>query len=227
MDILTDSREDPASQPVGRPARRLRHRSAAIAVSSVVAGLALGATGVAMAQNGGTSQAPAAASSAALRPATAAPSPSPNDDRRGHMGGMRGMGPGMGALGVAGAPVHGEFVVPKTGGGYQTIVVQRGTVTAVSATSITLKSADGFSQTYAVTADTLVNAARDGISTIKKDATATVQATRSGSSLTAVHVADKSLFDTMRKRFGGRDGGPHGPDGDAVTPSPSATGSST
>ena len=34
----------------------------------------------------------------------------------------------MGAL-------HGEFVVPKQGGGYQTLVVQRGKVTSVSSST--------------------------------------------------------------------------------------------
>jgi hypothetical protein len=45
--------------------------------------------------------------------------------------------------------LHGEFVV-QTQDGTKTLVVQRGTVTAVSATSLTVKSADGFTLTWTV-----------------------------------------------------------------------------
>ena len=44
--------------------------------------------------------------------------------------GKGGFGP-RGEFGLGGA-LHGEFVVPKDGGGYQTIATQRGSVTAVS-----------------------------------------------------------------------------------------------
>ena len=54
-----------------------------------------------------------------------------------------GMGLGMG--------IHGSFVVPKQGGGYQTVDTQVGTVTGVSSTSITVRSVDGFTQTYTST----------------------------------------------------------------------------
>ncbi len=43
---------------------------------------------------------------------------------------------------------HGEVVV-QTKQGDKTVDVQRGTVTAISATSVTVKSADGFTQTWA------------------------------------------------------------------------------
>ncbi len=43
---------------------------------------------------------------------------------------------------------HGELVV-QTKDGDKTVDVQRGTVTAVSGTSVTVKSADGFTQTWA------------------------------------------------------------------------------
>jgi hypothetical protein len=45
--------------------------------------------------------------------------------------------------------LHGETVV-QTKDGPRTVAVQRGQVTAVSATSITVKSTDGFSQTWTV-----------------------------------------------------------------------------
>ncbi|MEP6696353.1 MAG: hypothetical protein ABJA34_05670 [Pseudonocardiales bacterium] len=52
--------------------------------------------------------------------------------------------------------VHGEFVVKGKDGKYVTAETQRGAVTAVSRTSITVRSADGFTATYAVTSDTKV-----------------------------------------------------------------------
>lgn len=43
--------------------------------------------------------------------------------------------------------LHGEVVV-KTRGGTKTVVVQRGTVTAITATTVTVKSIDGFTLTW-------------------------------------------------------------------------------
>src|SRR5215813_5500954 len=71
------------------------------------------------------------------------------------------------ALSARGSVAHGAAVLPKPGGGYQTVAFQNGKVTAVSSTSITLRSADGYSRTYRVTSSTLVNAQRDGIGSVK------------------------------------------------------------
>jgi hypothetical protein len=101
-----------------------------------------------------------------------------------------------------GRALHGEFVVPDGNGGFRTMVVQRGEVTAVSKTSITVVSEDKFSTTYAVTEDTLVNAARDGITTIKKGAQVSVAATKVGDKATAVHIGDQSARKAMRERMG-------------------------
>jgi hypothetical protein len=46
--------------------------------------------------------------------------------------------------------LHGEFVVADGAGGYTTELTQTGTVTAISLTSITVHSQDGFSQTYVI-----------------------------------------------------------------------------
>lgn len=51
---------------------------------------------------------------------------------------------------------HSESIVKDADGTFHTILAQRGTVEAVSTTSITVKSEDGFSQSYAVDADTKV-----------------------------------------------------------------------
>jgi hypothetical protein len=53
-------------------------------------------------------------------------------------------GQGLGRLGKA---THGELVVPKDGGGYETVTFDRGAITAVDAGSLTLKRADGPSVT--------------------------------------------------------------------------------
>lgn len=52
--------------------------------------------------------------------------------------------------------LHSESVVKKADGTFETELSQQGTVEAVSETSVTVKSEDGFAQTYTVTADTTV-----------------------------------------------------------------------
>lgn len=96
--------------------------------------------------------------------------------------------PGRFGIGIG---LHGEFVVKQSdGSGYQTVATQVGEVTAVSSSSITLKSEDGYSRTYTVTADTLVNSTRDGISAVKKGDQVRVFATVADEKATAVQVAD-------------------------------------
>ena len=41
-------------------------------------------------------------------------------------------------------------MVPDGSGGYSTVLTQTGTVTAISPTSITVRSEDGYSQTYVI-----------------------------------------------------------------------------
>jgi Domain of unknown function (DUF5666) len=52
--------------------------------------------------------------------------------------------------------LHSEGVVKKADGTFQTVLEQRGTVEAVSDTSITVRSEDGYSQTYTVNAETKI-----------------------------------------------------------------------
>jgi hypothetical protein len=52
--------------------------------------------------------------------------------------------------------LHSESVVKKADGTFATELAQRGTVDTVSATSINVKSEDGYSQTYAVNAETKI-----------------------------------------------------------------------
>ena len=176
---------------------------AGVAVAALLAG-----AGVAMAATSG----PPASGAAAVSPpgglaATPSPSARPAFPRPGRPGG--GMGFGFGAPFGA---VHGQFVVPKAGGGYQTIDTQRGSVTAVSSTSITIKSADGFTKTYRVTGSTNVDAQRDGIGSIKTGHRVAVAATVSGGTATAVSILDFNLLPAM-----------HGGPGWNHAPSPAPT----
>ncbi len=52
--------------------------------------------------------------------------------------------------------LHSESVVKKADGSFETVLTQQGTVDAVSETSVTVKSEDGFTQTYAVNAETRI-----------------------------------------------------------------------
>ena len=114
--------------------------------------------------------------------------------------------------GLPGA-LHGTLVLPKPGGGTVTVLIQNGRVTAVSQSSVTLKSDDGFTRTYAVTGSTIVAARRDGIGSVKTGDRAWATATASGGTMTALRVGDLSQL-----RFG------PGPAGQRLVP-PSRSGS--
>ncbi|WP_410589670.1 hypothetical protein [Amycolatopsis sp. lyj-23] len=90
--------------------------------------------------------------------------------------------PGGTPGGGLGAALHGEYVSSDGNGGYVTKIMQTGEVTALSATSLTAKSDDGFSKTYTIT-----SAQATGLAT---GDTVTVVATESGSTATATSVTD-------------------------------------
>ncbi len=79
--------------------------------------------------------------------------PGADDGDRGNLPGLpgmpRGRDQGLGGLGalLGGTALHGE-VTATVNGTAQAVVFQRGEVTAVSDTSVTLKSSDGFAGTY-------------------------------------------------------------------------------
>jgi hypothetical protein len=189
-------------------------RGAVTAVLAVLCLAAAGLTGAALVRSGGD-EVPA------LAAATSSPSASPSDgtDRKGLGRHFRG---GAGMLGMAGA-IHGELVVPDGSGGYRTVVVQRGTASNVGSDTITVKSDDGFTETYDVPADTGVGALREGLDSIKDGANVVVLAEKKGGTLTATHVMD---LDSMADRMGGfgfhHGGGPGMPPG-APAPSPSGS----
>ena len=72
------------------------------------------------------------------------------------MPGGQGQGQGLGGLGnlLGGTALHGD-VTGTLNGSVQALVFQRGQVTAVSGTSITVKSSDGFVGTYGRNATTV------------------------------------------------------------------------
>lgn len=99
--------------------------------------------------------------------------------------------------GLARRVLHGEFVVREkkkadAPGGFRTVAVQRGEITAVTATSITLKSPDGYSRSYLVNAQTTVRAAGKPaeVSGLKTGERAQVRASKTGSTYTATRIAE-------------------------------------
>ena len=130
-----------------------------------------------------------------------------------------GLGVGLGA-GLPGGLAHGQVVVVKPGGSYQTIDIQSGKVTAVSSTSITLKSADGYSASYVIASTTIVDAQRAGIGSVKVGNEVSLVATVSGSKATASSLTDLSLFTQGRNHafpFGSPGNAPGGAAGGGST----------
>ncbi|WP_026256897.1 hypothetical protein [Actinopolymorpha alba] len=184
-----------------RPVRRWVSRSTVVGVSVSAATItALTIGGIALADNlaaAGTGSQAAPTPTASTQPdkSDGSTSDKVKDARlRGHFAERKG---GFG-IGMGGA-LHGEFVIPKDGGGYQTLLTQRGAVQSVSDTSITVKSDDGYTKTYAVKADTVVNATRDGIGSVKKGTTVRVVASESGDTATALRIADESALKGLRR----------------------------
>jgi hypothetical protein len=187
-----------STRPIGPLILRSRSRHPYIVAGIAVAALLAGG-GAALAATG-TGTPTGTPSAVAARP-TPSPTAKPGKFGSGHHWGGPGSGGGFFGGGFFGA-VHGQFVVGKSGGGYQTVDVQTGKVTAVSTTSITLKSADGFTQTYVITSSTLVDAQRDGIGSVKVGNQASLLATVSGSTATATSIQDLTLLQQGRSSFG-------------------------
>ena len=170
----------------------------------VVAGVAvvalLGGAGAALASSG--------SGSPAGSPSAVAASPAPSPAQQGVPRPSGPAGPRFHRFGAAGGfgglfgALHGQLVVTKPGGGYQTVDVQTGQVTAVSTTSVTLKSADGFSKSYVVAASTVVDAQRDGIGSVKVGNQVTLLASVSGSTATATSITDLTLLPQGHPGFG-------------------------
>jgi hypothetical protein len=185
--------EQAAAETTGKRRRPLRLGVAA----GVVAAIAIGGIGFAYAQTTSTGSSTSTSTpSGSAPPSSVAPGQGGKPGPRGPRGGpgpFIGIGPGRGAI-------HGEYVI-KSGSGYVTVDTQIGTVTAVSTTSITVKSEDNFSKTYVVTADTAVDAQRDGIGSVKTGDTVNVTGKVDGSTVTATSIDDASLQRSSHQGF--------------------------
>jgi len=87
---------------------------------------------------------------------------------------------------IAAPSLHGEFVVADGNGGYRTELTQTGTVTAISPTSITVRSEDGFSQAYVIPSTGGSNAGAP----FTVDDQVVVRATRTGQTATVTNLGN-------------------------------------
>lgn len=166
-----------------------------------------------------------AAGGASAQDSTASPSATSDEDGEGatirermreRLGDLRGMGGHHGPVPTAGGPlgggIRGELVVPDDDGtGYRTILTQAGEVTAVSATSITVRSQDDYTHTYVVSEDTSVNAGRDGIGDVEVGHDVRLLAVREGGDDSAVHIGDLTTMQESGERWRFGPGPLHGP----------------
>jgi hypothetical protein len=200
------------------PARHFR-RTPALIAGGLVAGFFLAGLGVAFAQTGSSgttptipvSPVPPSAGQIVPAPAPAQgsnPGPGPHFGRGGHGGpfggklfGLGGFG-GFGGFGRSGG-LHGEFTIRKPdGNGFQTVATQTGEVTAVSPSSITVKSEDGFSRTYSVDENTLVGSGRDGIGSVKTGATVRIAGVVEDGKAKAAAVMDSTNLGKIAEHWG-------------------------
>ena len=189
---------DPPRWQRWRPGRPLAVAGVAVVALAGGAGVGYAATNSLTAKAADT----AAVASASPSPSTGTPGSGDHHGWRKFPGGFFG-GPGMGiGIGGLGGVLHGHVTVPKSGGGYQTLDVQSGTVTAVSTGSVTVKSDDGFTASYTVTSNTVVGAQSAGIGSVKKGDEIFVTATVSGSTATAATIVDLTAIKNGRASFG-------------------------
>ncbi len=207
------------------PGSSVRRRTALLIGTGVVAGAVLAGVATAGATTSSTSTGSAAVPAAATPSAGAEDRGGPGDHRRG------------------GRLLHGTAVVRTAAGALETVADQVGDLTAVSATSITVKSTDGFTATYAVTKDTRVriDAAPSSAAKLGVGKTVRVDAVTVGGTSTARRVSQGTPPEGERGGPGGRHhgfGGPGGSlggppsgtdDGDApgAAPQPTASASAT
>lgn len=200
------------NDPTGSPGLRRLPRRARRLLGALAAALALVlavTSGVALA--GGTNDRLAVSAASSGDPTARDKDGAPREHRmREHrMRGMPGRGhsvaPGLGRGPLAGA-LHGEYVEADPAGGYRTVVAQRGKVTSVSGTSLTVRSKDGFVTTYRLTGDTGVLGGTAGLGDVEEGDDVGVRGVRDGSSTDATHVLDLSrLLDLRQDRRDSRD----------------------
>jgi hypothetical protein len=111
-------------------------------------------------------------------------------------GGQGGMGGGPGGQGGPGGAgqlmdaLHGEYVVSDGSGNYTTELLQNGDVTAISDSSVTVKSDDGYTHTYTIDSDTVVGNGSTKLSSIATGDEVTIIATESGDTATVDTISE-------------------------------------
>jgi hypothetical protein len=148
-----------------------RESAAAVAVAAVIA--ALGGAAIYAATEGNSHS--FGAPHQAFGPGAGMP---------GGPGGQHGAMGGPGPAAVGATSLHGEFVVPDGSGGYTTVLTQTGTITAISATSISVRSEDGYIQTYVIP-----NTGSAG-APFAVDDQVVVRATRDGQTATVTNIGN-------------------------------------
>ena len=167
-----------------RSSRRGRQARSGLVAAGAAFGMTLAGLGIAAAQTD--------TSTTTTPPTTGAPdaqqAPALKPGGRHH-----GRGLGIG--------IHGEFTTRAPGGGYQTIATQVGEVSEVSRSSLTVRSEDGYSRTYAVDDNTLVNAGNDGIADVRQGDQVHVTAVVRDGRASAVSVDDATRVRELRGRW--------------------------
>jgi hypothetical protein len=178
--------------------RRVSARSRRMAVTAAfLGGIAVAGVGVATAQQ----DSPSTTTAPATKPT--APGGLPERGRGFEKFGGRGALGKFARFGFGGplGALHGEFVTPNGSGGFRTVDTQTGEVTAVSPTSITVKSEDGFSKKYAVDENTVVNSGRDGIGSVKNGDTVMLSAAVDSGSAKAMRIVDRTTLGKIRDHW--------------------------
>ncbi|HEX3900607.1 MAG TPA: hypothetical protein VHW74_15720 [Mycobacteriales bacterium] len=116
--------------------------------------------------------------------------------------------------------LHGTETVETTDGTFEVYANQVGTVSAVTATSITVVSADKFSATYVIDSSTKIvkNGATADATGVATGDTVMVQAEQDDAALTAIGIFDGKPTAGQGGQGGPGQGGPGGPGGHAGPP---------
>jgi hypothetical protein len=172
----------PPSGPAGSGAPGPK-KNPKVAIAGALVAVAVASAGVTagvMAATGGSS--------------TSSTAGGPGGSGSGGFGGAGGPGGTGGGAGAGMSALHGTYTVSDGNGSYTTELTQTGTVSAVSAGSITVKSVDGYSKTYTITTSTSVDNGSDKISAVVTGHTVRIVAS---SKAVATAITDTNLSSTQ------------------------------
>lgn len=115
-----------------------------------------------------------------------------------------------------GKAIHGEHVVKQQDGSYRTVVTQAGTIESVSDSEVTVKSEDGFTQRYAINAETRITKIPTDLSQLRNGKgkptmpSATVAELKAGDTVHASGIKDGTAVTATRIVSGELPAGPKG-----------------